>query len=72
MDLLNNPMNFSAGSPLAKRIKERTIAEAIALVIEWRRLQTGVSSHGKVIKYSTDTAAIMLGVRKKSLDDYLL
>ena len=56
-----------------KRSKERAIYEVINKVIEWRRLYAGnVSADGKLIKYSLEDAAAIVGLSKKTLDDYLL
>lgn len=60
-----------------KRKKERSLAEIIESVSEWRRLYTGVlekDKHGRdvLIEYSLEDAASKVGISKKSLDDYLL
>lgn len=48
------------------RSKERTIGEAIDLVKRWRKLHLG--TEGK--RLNLQEAAKVLGVSKKSLDDY--
>ena len=56
-----------------KRTKERKISEIIQKVTEWRRLYSGVSDEdGNVVKYSLEEASNVVGIAKKTLDDYLL
>lgn len=56
-----------------KRIKERKLNQVIEKVAEWRRLYTGyVDSEGKNIKLNLEKAARVVGLSKKTLDDYLL
>eukprot|EP00826_Nyctotherus_ovalis_P043927 TRINITY_DN468_c0_g1_i11.p1 TRINITY_DN468_c0_g1~~TRINITY_DN468_c0_g1_i11.p1 ORF type:complete len:157 (+),score=51.89 TRINITY_DN468_c0_g1_i11:425-895(+) len=56
-----------------KRTKEKRISEVIAKVTEWRRLYTGTTGpDGNTVKYSLDEAAALVGISKKTLDDYLL
>ncbi len=56
-----------------KRNKERKIGDIIEKVGEWRTLYTGApDASGKVVKYSLEEAANMIGIAKKTLDDYLL
>lgn len=55
-----------------RRIKERTINEVIQKVTLWRQLHKGVLNQGKLVRYSLADAAVKVGVKKKSLDDYLL
>ena len=50
-----------------KRVKERTIYDAAVLVLKWRLM-----SENKNNKISMKQGADIVGVAKKSLDDYLL
>eukprot|EP00826_Nyctotherus_ovalis_P018302 TRINITY_DN15466_c0_g1_i13.p1 TRINITY_DN15466_c0_g1~~TRINITY_DN15466_c0_g1_i13.p1 ORF type:complete len:209 (+),score=66.36 TRINITY_DN15466_c0_g1_i13:73-699(+) len=59
--------------PHSRRNKERKIGEIIEKVNDWRTLYTGtVDAGGKSVKYSLDDAAKLVGIAKKTLDDYLL
>lgn len=59
--------------PHSRRNKERKIGEIIEKVNDWRTLYTGtVDGSGKSVKYSLDDAAKLVGIAKKTLDDYLL
>lgn len=42
------------------------------MVAKWRKLHNGVVRNGKLVRYSLEAAANMVGISKKSLDDYLL
>jgi hypothetical protein len=56
-----------------KRTKERKIGYIIEKVNTWRKLYNGFTDEqGKFTKYSLDEAAKIIGISKKSLDDYLL
>jgi len=56
-----------------KRTKERKIGYIIEKVNSWRKLYNGFyDENGKFTKYSLDEAAKIIGISKKSLDDYLL
>ena len=56
-----------------QRMKERNIKEVIEKVAEWRRLYLGISQKNGVIKkYTLEEAADIVGIPKKTLDDYLL
>ena len=56
-----------------KRPKERKISYVINKVMEWRKLYTGmIDDNGIIKKYSLEEAADMVGMSKKSLDDYML
>ena len=56
-----------------RRTKERRIGEIVTKVYEWRRYYNGVQTYnGKVKKLTLDQAAAIVGISKKSLDDYLL
>ena len=55
-----------------KRVRERSIQEAIKAVAIWRRLYNGIMRAGDVlIRYTLDDAARKVGMSKKTLDDYL-
>ena len=59
-------------SKAQKRTKERKIGYIIEKVSLWRKLYNGMPDHtGKIIRYSLEEAANLVGVSKKSLDDYL-
>lgn len=56
-----------------KTIKERKISEIIKKVTKWRKLYTGtLAPDGTIIRYSSKEAASIIGIAKKTLDDYLL
>ena len=56
-----------------KRTKERRIGEIICKVSEWRKLYMGKrDKDGNIKKYSLEEAADIVGISKKTLDDYLL
>ena len=56
-----------------KRTKERKIEFIVEKVNAWRRLYNGFyNENGEYTRYSLDQAAKMVGISKKSLDDYLL
>lgn len=64
---------FEVGSADRKdmRSRERTVAEAIELVKRWRSLHLNCSKPNNARKkVNLQEAARMLGVSKKSLDDY--
>ena len=55
------------------RRRERRIGYIIEKVHAWRKLYNGFyNENGEHTRYSLDTAAELLGISKKSLDDYLL
>lgn len=58
----------------SKRAKERRIDYVIEKVKTWRRLFKGVPDKdtGDLVRYTLEEAAHMVGLSKKSLDDYLL
>mmetsp|Transcript_1884 Transcript_1884/g.1684 ORF Transcript_1884/g.1684 Transcript_1884/m.1684 type:complete len:239 (+) Transcript_1884:11-727(+) len=61
-----------SGSKAQKRTKERKIGFIIEKVSLWRKLYNGIPDHtGKTVRYSLEEAANLVGVSKKSLDDYL-
>ena len=60
------------------RMKERTVGEIVEKVMVWRKLYNGIimpnpadSSKKQLQRWSLDDAAHMVGVSKKSLDDYM-
>ena len=55
-----------------KRTKERSIASIIDKVKMWRELYNGVNPLHIDKKFSLEDAAQIVGISKKSLDDYLL
>ena len=56
-----------------KRTKERKIGYIIEKVNSWRKLYNGFYDiNNKFTKYSLEDAAKIIGISKKSLDDYLL
>ena len=55
-----------------KRTKQRTIADIILKVSLWRQLFNGVSHNGARVRYSLVDSASLVGLTKKSLDDYQL
>ena len=55
-----------------KRTKERLISEIIEKLKLWRKLYNGVHSDGTLVHYSLEGAAGKVGVKLKTLDDYLL
>lgn len=60
-------------NPSAKRSKERKIGFIIEKVFLWRRLYKGFKDEsGKDIQYTLEDAAKVVGISKKSLDDYLI
>ena len=60
-------------SSKSKRAKERKIGEIIKKVYMWRKLYIGYKDeNGKLIKLSLEDSAEIIGISKKSLDDYLI
>ena len=58
---------------LSRNTRERQIRFVIERVSIWRKLYTGVTlNNGKTFRYSLQEAAKLVGISKKSLDDYLL
>ncbi|CAD8109436.1 unnamed protein product [Paramecium primaurelia] len=54
-----------------KRIKERYVYEAILLVEQWRSLyQKTYIENGRQLKLTLDKAAEIVGVPRKTLEDY--
>jgi len=53
-------------------LKDNTIGSVVEIVKKWRELYEGyIIPEGMKIKYSLDKAAEILGIQKKTLDDYL-
>lgn len=56
-----------------KRTKERQIRYVVERVSLWRKLYNGVDlGNGETVRYSLEDSARLVGISKKSLDDYLL
>jgi len=69
----NKPQESTSALRRGKRTKERRIREIVNKVTEWRKLYTGIrGSDGNLTKYSLEEAAAIVGIAKKTLDDYLL
>lgn len=65
-----NAKNTSAANTQAnKKVKERTIREVSEYVNYWRQLYQKVDANGKRV-YTLETAAAVVGISKKTLDDY--
>jgi hypothetical protein len=57
----------------SKRSKERKIGQIIEKVFLWRKLYNGFEDEkGKLIKLTLEESADVVGISKKSLDDYLI
>ena len=69
--LMENPAETYA--EVSRRTKERQIKFVVELVSLWRKLYNGVDlGTGETVRYSLEDAARLVGISKKSLDDYLL
>ena len=60
-----------------KRTKERSLEDIVEKVAKWRELYAGVievynDGTENFIEYTLEDAAKIVGISKKSLDDYLL
>ena len=56
-----------------RRTKERQIKFVVERVSLWRKLYNGVEmGSGETVRYSLEDSAGLVGISKKSLDDYLL
>jgi len=56
-----------------RRTKERQIRFVVERVSLWRKLYNGVDmGNGETVRYSLEDSANLVGISKKSLDDYLL
>jgi len=69
---LEEPCNHK--NKLSTRVKERKIGEVVEKVNEWRNLHSGMIDPmtGQYIKMSLKDAATRVGIKHKSLNDYLL
>ena len=68
-----NKIEYSSGEMNILHKRERTIGAIVEIVFEWRKMYQGFKNDkGKFVKYSAKKAAEILGLSKKSLDDYLL
>ena len=58
--------------PREKRVKERTIGYVREKVVEWRKYykQGYTDLNGEFVKMNLDLAANMVGLSRKTLDDY--
>lgn len=73
LDKKLSKQNSELNKNKSKRTKERKIGYIIEKVNTWRKLYNGFQDEqGKFTKYSLDEAARIIGISKKSLDDYLL
>ena len=60
-----------------KRTKERSLEDIVEKVARWRQLYAGVYETGRdgkevFVEYTLEDSAKLIGISKKSLDDYLL
>eukprot|EP00357_Protocruzia_adherens_P024926 CAMPEP_0115046620 /NCGR_PEP_ID=MMETSP0216-20121206/48845_1 /TAXON_ID=223996 /ORGANISM="Protocruzia adherens, Strain Boccale" /LENGTH=191 /DNA_ID=CAMNT_0002429711 /DNA_START=2151 /DNA_END=2726 /DNA_ORIENTATION=- len=63
----------SARNSSSKRSNERKIGYVLDQVAKWRRMyKSGTEKDGKLVGFSLQEAAKVIGISKKSLDDYLL
>ena len=63
------PNNSPKNRKEVKKVKERTIADALDSVRVWRQLYDQYDNKGKRI-YNLESAAKVVGISKKTLDDY--
>ena len=55
-----------------KKKKHRTIKDVIEIVLAWKRFKKGIqNSEGKIVKFTPQEAAEILGVSYKTLYDYM-
>jgi len=67
----DNSINLKSSN--ARRTKERKIGFIIEKVNAWRKLYNGFyDENNDFVKYTLEDAAEIIGISKKSLDDYLL
>jgi len=52
--------------------QERTIGEVVDIIVAWRRYHQGVQESDGIMAYSLEDAAKKVGLKRKTLDDYLL
>ncbi len=68
----DNNNNNNNNNNITRR-RERRIGYVVEKVLAWRRLYNGFyNENGEHTKYDLEKAAKILGISKKSLDDYLL
>ncbi|CAD8100714.1 unnamed protein product [Paramecium sonneborni] len=67
-----NPFTFDNSIPPLKRVKERLVGDAILKVNQWKMiLQNGIlQSDGTSMRLTLNKAAEIIGIPKKSLEDY--
>jgi len=71
--IINNKENNNNNNNNITRRRERRIGYVVEKVLAWRRLYNGFyNENGEHTKYDLEKAAKILGISKKSLDDYLL
>ena len=72
--IINNKDNNNNNNNNTKtKRRERRIGYVVEKVLAWRRLYNGFyNENGEHTKYDLEKAAKILGISKKSLDDYLL
>lgn len=66
--ITKGPRIVQTTAPNGRRIKERMIEDAVYLVLKWRQLSEQTTGKKVTLKEGAD----IVGVAKKSLDDYLL
>jgi len=70
--IINTKENNNNNNNITRR-RERRIGYVVEKVLAWRRLYNGFyNENGEHTKYDLEKAAKILGISKKSLDDYLL
>ncbi|CAD8053548.1 unnamed protein product [Paramecium primaurelia] len=67
-----NPFTFDNSIPPLKRVKERLVGDAIMKVHQWKMiLLNGIpQSDGTTMRLTLNKAAEIIGIPKKSLEDY--
>ncbi|CAK88751.1 unnamed protein product (macronuclear) [Paramecium tetraurelia] len=67
-----NPFTFDNSIPPLKRVKERLVGDAILKVNQWKMiLLNGIpQSDGSTMRLTLNKAAEIIGIPKKSLEDY--
>lgn len=57
----------------SSKVRERTIREVVSAVAEWRQLYVGkLTTDGEIHRHTLDEAAEIMGIPKKTLDDYFI
>ena len=67
--LCNNPTHICSKRPKRQRNKERTIKDVLQSVRLWRKIHNNLDKDS-VSRVSLQDAAKVVGISKKSLDDY--